>query len=306
MSTNRGIFDQSPDPQATHWDSPFGMAPEETSAAAPARVESPFMIAEESSTPRPVEPGRPAKLPERRKPESPFQLAEPLEGFGLDGPPSAWPTPAQNSPFSQAPSAFQGFAEPHPFAATASPAEPVAAPSVFAAGPAGPPSLLVPSAFAFIPDPAPAFTAAPVFAQTKPQAPAPTFTASPAAPAPSSSLMDHFLADSSQIRQLELRAIFGVDREMSPEESLERARELRGIRSLARVSAQDIGTIESFKNLLPGLGFGAGSLRIFSGAAPVEFIQEAGVALAVQVDGGFAPGVRETLIIVARELARLA
>jgi hypothetical protein len=37
----------------------------------------------------------------------------------------------------------------------------------------------------------------------------------------------------------------------------------------------------------------------------LEFIREGSVLLAVQTDGGFAPGVRETLMIVARELDRL-
>ena len=38
---------------------------------------------------------------------------------------------------------------------------------------------------------------------------------------------------------------------------------------------------------------------------PIDFIREGSVVLAVQNDGSFAPGVRETLMIVARELGRL-
>jgi hypothetical protein len=38
----------------------------------------------------------------------------------------------------------------------------------------------------------------------------------------------------------------------------------------------------------------------------LEFIREGSVMLAVQTDGGFAPGVRETLMIIARELGRMA
>ncbi len=114
-------------------------------------------------------------------------------------------------------------------------------------------------------------------------------------------------ADSSfSIRQLELRAIFGVDREMNTEEILQRSRALPGMRNIARVNPQDMGTIEALKNLLPNLGFGSGGLKLYAGSVPLEFIREGQVLLAVQTDGGFAPGVRETLMLVARELGRLS
>ena len=38
----------------------------------------------------------------------------------------------------------------------------------------------------------------------------------------------------------------------------------------------------------------------------MEFIREGSVMLAVRTDGGFAPGVRETLMLVARELGRIS
>lgn len=113
-------------------------------------------------------------------------------------------------------------------------------------------------------------------------------------------------SDSFSIRQLELRAIFGVDREMNTEEILQRSRALPGMRNIARVNPQDMGTIEGLKNLLPNLGFGSGGLKLYSGSVPLEFIREGPVMLAVQTDGGFAPGVRETLMLVARELGRLS
>ena len=77
------------------------------------------------------------------------------------------------------------------------------------------------------------------------------------------------------------------------------------MRNIARVATQDMATIESLKSLLPNLGFGTGGLKLYAGAVPLEFIREGPVLLAVQTDGGFAPGVRETLMIVARELGRL-
>lgn len=118
-------------------------------------------------------------------------------------------------------------------------------------------------------------------------------------------MIDDSYSDSQSIRQLELRAIFGVDREMNPDEILQRSRALPGMRNIARVNPQDIATIEAIKNLIPSLGFGTGNLKIYSGAVPLEFIREGSVMLAVQTDGGFAPGVRETLMIVARELNRI-
>ena len=115
---------------------------------------------------------------------------------------------------------------------------------------------------------------------------------------------DDSYSDSFSIRQLELRAIFGVDREMNPEEIIQRSRALPGMRNIARVNPQDMTTIEGLKNLIPSLGFGSGQLKLYSGSVPLEFIREGAVMLAVQTDGGFAPGVRETLMIVARELNR--
>ncbi len=116
--------------------------------------------------------------------------------------------------------------------------------------------------------------------------------------------MDASQSDSFSIRQLELRAIFGMDREMSHDEILQRARTLPGMKNVARVGAQDMATVEALKNLLPSLGFGSGGLKLYAGSVPLEFIREGPVLLAVQTDGGFAPGVRETLMIVARELGR--
>jgi hypothetical protein len=104
---------------------------------------------------------------------------------------------------------------------------------------------------------------------------------------------------------LELRAIFGVDREMSGEEILQRSRALPGMRNIARVGPNEMATIDSLKTLLSNLGFGSGTLKLYSGSVPLEFIREGKVLLAVQTDGGFAPGVRETLMIVARELNRI-
>ena len=92
---------------------------------------------------------------------------------------------------------------------------------------------------------------------------------------------------------------------MNADEILQRSRALPGMKNIARVAAGDMTTIEALKTLLPSLGFGSGSLKLYAGSVPIEFIREGAVMLAVQTDGGFAPGVRETLMIVARELNRI-
>ncbi len=317
MSTNRGIFESFPNQPVNRQDSPFAVVHEAADPAstpspftAVARQESPFSVVDEPVESRPVEPGRPARVPERRKQESPFQVAEPLEGYGFEAPAKAFAaspfeaapasTPAAAFPFSTPPAQ----APPSPFSiepqrgpspstqaaiaafATWQESQPIApVPQAFAQAP---PAAFVPAAFA----PAPAAAPAP-----------PAFTAAPQAiPSP----VEEFQSDSFSIRQLELRAIFGVDREMNPEEILQRSRALPGMRNIARVSPQDMVTVEALKHLLPNLGFGSGGLKVYSGSIPLEFVREGSVMLAMQTDGGFAPGVRETLMLVARELGRLS
>ena len=111
--------------------------------------------------------------------------------------------------------------------------------------------------------------------------------------------------DSETIRQLELRAIFGVDHEMSEMEILERSAKLNGVRRVTRLADGDTGTIDALKAMIARIGFGTEPVKIHAGSVPVDFIREGNVALAVQVEGGYAPGIRETLIIVARELAKM-
>jgi hypothetical protein len=133
----------------------------------------------------------------------------------------------------------------------------------------------------------------------------PAFVPAASSGSTSGGSFDASQSDSFSIRQLELRAIFGVDREMDVEEILKRSRALPGIRNVARLSPQDVSAMDTLKNLLAKLDFGGGGLRLYSGSVPLEFIREGPVVLAVQTDGGFAPGVRETLMLVGRELGRL-
>ena len=278
--------------------SPFSVAPAGAPAPAP-KKNSPFAIVNENHT---ANNSKANRIPERRKPEaSPFQVSEP-QGFGFEAPPQA----LQASPFGTAPAAapLQARAS-SPFsmepAAAPAPAQPAPTPSPFGGWP---------QAEAAPRQEAPlqqeARIASPPQPQPVAQAPAP---AAPAAPAPAAipqpSSSDDPNSDSSySIKQLELRAIFGVDREMTRDEIVQRARALPGIRQIARVSESDIAAVDALKTVIANLGFGSGALKLYSGSVPIEFIREGHTLLAVQTDGGFAPGVRETLMLVARELGR--
>ena len=283
MNMNRGIFEGFSGQPGEKTESPFKPSTEPASAAAASpfkpvpQVPSPFAMLDDA-TAKPGEPGRPVKLPERRKPESPFQVAEPSEGFGFEatGAPAASPfTPAASEFSATAPAARKPVDS--PFAIEGLPATPAPSPFPQWGQPAQPP------------------------AQNSPlgQHASPFGVASHQASYPSG-----LLADSSSIRQLELRAIFGVDRELGADEILHRARSLSGVRGIARLAPTEAAAIDVLKNLAPQLG-SAGPLKLFVGNTPVEFIREGAVTLAVKTDHGFGPGVRETLMIVARELGRL-
>jgi hypothetical protein len=255
--------------------SPFAVA----AAPAQARKESPFSVVGESEA---QEDSKTIRLPDRRKPsEPPFQISEP-QGFGFEAAPQA----LKASPFEPAPSP-QHSAPPSPFMMEQP--TPVPAPQSVPASPFGGwPQAEV----------APAPT--PALAQPQPAAPAAPQPLTPCA----SSASTETTSDSFQIKQLELRAIFGVDREMSKEEIIQRSRSLPGVRQIALVSESDIAAVDALKQVISNLGFGSGALKLYSGSVPIEFIREGRTLLAVQTDGGFAPGVRETLMIVARELSR--
>jgi len=226
--------------------------------------------------------------------QAPAQPASPFSAPAQAASPFAAPAQATSSPFSAEQPSAQGSAAQ---AATTGFSN-WQGPAADYQAPAEAPEAATPAAFAPVASQnAPAYSqqAAP---QQAPPAASPAF-APAAAHSPQASQSDSF-----SIRQLELRAIFGVDREMSVEEIFQRSRALQGIKNLSRVASHDIATIDAMKALLPNLGFGGGNLRMFAGSAPLEFIREGNVMLVVQTDGGFAPGVREILMLVARELSR--
>ncbi|MBK1853423.1 hypothetical protein JO972_00475 [Verrucomicrobiaceae bacterium 5K15] len=112
---------------------------------------------------------------------------------------------------------------------------------------------------------------------------------------------------SAGIQQLELRAIFGVDHMLSQDEMLQRARTLPGIHNVAVIHSEQVSALSNFRQALQGMGFGnADELKLTSGGGAVDFLSEGETTLAVLHDAGYAPGVQETLIIVAREIGKLA
>ena len=300
MNSSRGIFEPqegfAPAPPAK---SPFAVA-DEGAATSPFAIvsepESPFAsMKDDHPTRLAVEPGRPVKLPERRPAAG--ETPEARSPFAAEAAtsPSPFDAPAQpTSPFASSP-------PPVPAAAAASSPFGFAAEPAVAAAPAPVAAAIAAAAAAPVAEPAPA--PAPVAAVATPVAAAPAPATAPA-PAPVS-VSESVDTDSGSIRQLALRAIFGVDRELGAEEMLQRARGLSGIRHVARIPAAEVATVDAFKKLVSNLGFPAGQVKLVSGNLPIEFIREGNVVLAIQNDGSFAPGVKETLIIVARELGKL-
>jgi hypothetical protein len=302
MNSSRGIFEPqegfAPAPPAK---SPFAVA-DEGAATSPFAIvsepESAFAAMKDDHPTRlAAEPGRPVKLPERRPAAGETPEARSPFAAEVSSNPSPFDAPAPaTSPFASSPPPVPAAAATSPFGYAAEPAV-AAAPAPIAAA-------IAAAAAAPVAEPAPA--PAPVTIVTPvAAAPAPAPVATPA-PAPASAPVNETVdTDSGSIRQLALRAIFGVDRELGAEEMLQRARSLSGIRHVARVPAAEVATVDAFKKIVSNLGFPAGQVKLVSGNLPIEFIREGNVVLAIQNDGSFAPGVKETLIIVARELGKL-
>lgn len=302
MSTSRGIFDSIPSQPTPPWDSPFGIAPagpEPALVASPftavpeARPDSPFSVFHAAEPAAQPDAGRAVRLPERRKAEPSLYAAETDESFGFEAQAKGY------VPVGFAHSGGPPVLGTSPFMVESAPAQ---MPQGFGAWPGNPlPQGFAPQSQAY------GYPSAGLAADPAPVQ-VPTIFAPAATPAAQATYMAPAAAaqsDSYAIRQLELRAIFQVDREMSEEEILRRSRTLPGIRSVARLQAQDAAAIESLKHLSANLGFGGAELKLYSGAIPLEFIREGAVTLAIQTDGGFAPGTREILMLVARELGRM-
>ena len=114
------------------------------------------------------------------------------------------------------------------------------------------------------------------------------------------------VALSDRTKQLELRAIFGVDHELSHLEIMERMRDLPGIINVAEIDPSEVGAFGSLRSCATKLGLGKeDAVIVNSPRGVIDCVQYQGTALGILMEGGYAPGVRETIYICTRELERL-
>jgi hypothetical protein len=107
-------------------------------------------------------------------------------------------------------------------------------------------------------------------------------------------------------RQLELRAIFGVEGEMSREEILQQAKQLPGIRELSVVGVGEMNALDTLGDVMSRFGYGdSSSWQVTCSGGVVDFVSDENTTLAVLREGRYPAGVWEKLMIVARELGRL-
>lgn len=110
----------------------------------------------------------------------------------------------------------------------------------------------------------------------------------------------------NSIKQLAVRAIFGVDRELSRNELIQRAKTLPGIRNLSSVSGEELKAMETVQDCMSNLGFGQKEdILLTCPNGMIEFVTMGASAIAVVRDSDWKPGVRETLIIIAQEIDQL-
>ena len=103
-----------------------------------------------------------------------------------------------------------------------------------------------------------------------------------------------------------MRAIFGVDHPLGQQEIIQRARTLPGVRNVAIVGQQEASALSNFRQAMQSMGFGdSQEMKLNASGGDVDFVTEGNTTLAILHEGTYAPGVKETLIIVAREIGKL-
>lgn len=106
--------------------------------------------------------------------------------------------------------------------------------------------------------------------------------------------------------QTQLRAIFGVEGDMDAGEILRHAGGLPGVSQVERVHPRDVQAVEAAQRQLAALSLGLGDLTLSVGGAPVEFIREGEVLLAVKTNGHDVTKPYDTLRMIAKEVDRLS
>jgi len=113
-------------------------------------------------------------------------------------------------------------------------------------------------------------------------------------------------AITSETRQLELRAIFGVDHELSNQEIMQRARGLPGILHVTKANSKEAAALQTLQGCASKLGLDEDESIVMSCPEGfIDFLNYEDTTLAILRKEDYAPGVRETLIIIARELEKL-
>lgn len=111
---------------------------------------------------------------------------------------------------------------------------------------------------------------------------------------------------SGAMRQLELRAIFGVNHELTVDEILQRARSLPGVRNISVVEQAGAQALNVLQTSINQIGFADGdSVGLHCPGGMIDFITEGGSTVAILHEGEYAAGVCETLIIACREISKL-
>jgi len=112
--------------------------------------------------------------------------------------------------------------------------------------------------------------------------------------------------DAGVCHQTQLRAIFGVEGDLDAGDILRHAGGLPGVSQVERVHPRDVQAVEAAQRQLAALSLGLGDLTLSVGGAPVEFIREGEVLLAVKTNGHDVTRPYETLRMVAKEVGRLS
>ena len=282
-------------------------------AVTPSEPESPFgFAADEESAPDSPQ----SKLPEKRMKapmpaaeDNPFasstpapkqQPTEPKEGAPFTAE-SSFEAPAKSTPQSQPvepPSNFGGLDNPLSGLAqeSAKPASQPVDPAQSTQSTAVPPVLASTGQSA---------SASPL--QQSAASAASSSAASAFSSQPASAASSPAPAGAQSTRQLELRAIFGSEGEMTRDEILTRAKALPGIRELTVVGAGETAAIQTMGDVMTRFGFGgADSWQMTCSGGVVDFVTSENTTLAVLREGRYPAGVWETLMIVARELGKLS
>ena len=107
-------------------------------------------------------------------------------------------------------------------------------------------------------------------------------------------------------KQLAIKAIFGITRELNQAEILKFGSALPGITNLAMAPPMAANAFEEFCSTIEKMGFGdSAAMELSSASGTMDIVSLDGVSMVVKKEGEYRPGVRETLMLLAREISKL-